>query len=364
MSQGVGHDGLNVLFAELRGTGKADYIWIDPKTHEMNAWLSDGVDPHFQWTEAANPILRPNCPIAQVRLPDLTGSNKADFVCIDAATGATNVWWNMWSKAGGFTWDGPHQLAGPVKGGDIHSIYFMDINGDFRDDMVVRGAIYGDLHGYLNLGKLYSTAVTWFPIGEFGSETKNRAGKPTTNMTFADLNNDGRDDILVWEEFGGLSGYLNVRGLDEGVPIWAHQDTIANGQGILPNDIRIADVTGNGWADYILVNNKNGACTLLANNGAVDVSRVGDGTWVGGDLNGDGLDDKVLVSANGQLQVWLNGQSNKNAPYGWNWYGQPGDKPIAEGFGATREYVRLADGELIQYCMSTRSCHGIPAPFS
>ena len=44
-----------------------------------------------------------------------------------------------------------------------------------------------------------------------------------------------------------------------------------------------------------MVNNKDGACRVFANNGAVDVSRVGDGTWVA-DMNGDGLDDKVGIS--------------------------------------------------------------------
>lgn len=271
MALGVGHDGLNLLFADLRGTGKSDYIWIDPKNHEMNAWLSDGVDPKFKFNEAANPISKAGCHIDRLRLPDLTGSGRADYVCIDPNTGNTNVWWNKWSKAGGFKWDGPHLLAGPVSGGNQNSIFYMDINGDSRDDMVVKNQ-KGGLHGWLNIGKKYSTNILWVDVGEIGSAAKTPSGATTHNITFADLNNDGRDDILVWNNFGGLSGYLNVRGLEEGKPIWVHQDNIANGQGVLPHDIRIADVTGNGWADYILVDFKSGACKLFANNGKVDVS--------------------------------------------------------------------------------------------
>lgn len=206
--------------------------------------------------------------------------------------------------------------------------------------MVVRGA-KGDLHGWLNIGKKYSTWIQWIDVGVIASATKTPSGETTPNTTFADMNNDGRDDILVWSNFGGLSGYLNVRGLEEGHPIWTHQDNFANGQGVLPHDLRIADITGNGWADYIMVKNKNGGCRLFANNGDVDVSRVGDGTWVAGDMNGDGLDDKALVDENGHLQVWINGQANPKASYGWNWYQQK--NPVKKSEGIKREYIRLAD---------------------
>lgn len=271
MALGVGHDGLNLLFADLRGTGKSDYIWINPENHEMNAWLSDGVDPVFKFTEAANPISKAGCHIDRLRLPDLTGSGRADYVCIDPDTGNTNVWWNQWTQGGGFKWDGPHLLAGPVGGGNQNSIFYIDINGDSRDDLVVKNEL-GGLHGWLNIGKKYSNNVFWVDVGEIASASKTPSGDPTPNITFADMNNDGRDDILVWNNFGGLSGYLNVRGLEEGKPIWVHQDNMANGQGILPHDLRIADVTGDGWADYILVDYRNGACKLFANNGKVDVS--------------------------------------------------------------------------------------------
>lgn len=59
-------------------------------------------------------------------------------------------------------------------------------------------------------------------------------------------------------------------------------------------------------------------------------------------MNGDGLDDKILIDENGKVNVWINGQSNPKTNYGWNWYDQK--KPIALGVGAKREFIRLADG--------------------
>ena len=208
--------------------------------------------------------------------------------------------------------------------------------------MVVRGP-KGELHGYLSIGKKYSTGIQWVDVGQIIPSTNSPSGTTKYSTTFADLNNDGRDDIVVRADNGALSGYLNVRGFQEGQPVWAHQENIKDSVGILKQDTRIAELTGNGWADYILVNNKNGALTLYANNGDTDVSRIGDGTWVA-DMNGDGLDDKILMTEDGRFSVWLNGQANPKANYGWNLYGQrTGDAPVNPGHGTKREYIQLAD---------------------
>lgn len=218
--------------------------------------------------------------------------------------------------------------------------------------MVVRGP-KGELHGYLSIGKKYSTGIQWVDVGQIIPSTNTPSGTTTYSTTFADLNNDGRDDIVVRADNGALSGYLNVRGFQEGQPVWTHQDNIKDNVGILKQDTRIAELTGNGWADYILVNNKNGALTLYANNGDTDVSRIVDGTWVA-DMNGDGLDDKILMTEDGRFSVWLNGQANPKANYGWNLYGQrKGDAPVNPGHGTKREYIRLADvGVHLVYCFS------------
>lgn len=105
VTDGFGKDGLNVIFADLRGKGKADYLWVDPKTYEMHAWLNDGVDPKFKWTDAGI-VAKLGCHLDHLRLPNLSGSGLADYVCIDIRTGAVNAWFNKWSVLGGWKWDG------------------------------------------------------------------------------------------------------------------------------------------------------------------------------------------------------------------------------------------------------------------
>ncbi|KAL8673068.1 MAG: hypothetical protein Q9168_002491 [Polycauliona sp. 1 TL-2023] len=61
------------------------------------------------------------------------------------------------------------------------------------------------------------------------------------------------------------------------------------------------------------------------------------------DMDGDGLDDVVTISQNGQISVWLNGRANSSAPFMWSWFSQNNGRPIAEGVGASWEQYRFAD---------------------
>lgn len=115
-------------------------------------------------------------------------------------------------------------------------------------------------------------------MGESSSEATNLKGKQTDDIFFGDLNNDGRDDIIVWNDDGSLSGYMNTPGLDEQHPVWKRVNNVAPKTGAQRHDTRLADVTGNGQIDRITLNSKNGQCALLVNEGKVDVSVIGEGT--------------------------------------------------------------------------------------
>lgn len=60
-------------------------------------------------------------------------------------------------------------------------------------------------------------------------------------------------------------------------------------------------------------------------------------------MDGDGLEDVVTISQNGEIYVWLNRQANPTAPHRWNWFSQNNGNPIAKGVGAGRDQYRLAD---------------------
>jgi hypothetical protein len=112
----------------------------------------------------------------------------------------------------------------------------------------------------------------------------------------------------------------------------------------------IADLDGDGLADYLVVNEKSGAVDYWRNGG-----RKADGSWswtnmgqvatgIGegagvqfADINGDGKVDYLWVDRNGAVTAYLNGGSGSN---GWIWRPQG---IIATGVGGARQDIQFHD---------------------
>lgn len=97
----------------------------------------------------------------------------------------------------------------------------------------------GELHAMLNFGQPEDiSSIDWHEVRQIAPNIG------TSNLTFADLNNDGRDDIVVFNSDGSMDGFLNVRGLEAGYPMWVRQGEIKGTEHWAPSDLRISDVTG------------------------------------------------------------------------------------------------------------------------
>ncbi|KAI4141771.1 MAG: hypothetical protein LQ341_003437 [Variospora aurantia] len=358
----LSRDGSRTVFADLRGTGRSDRVLVAAKDGTLFAWLNNGDGTNIMWEPAhdGKQILDGKCTLDRMRLADLTDSGKADVVCIVGTNSVgkftelslgfhwkssqqltlratiPEAYFNQYTPSGGFRWDGPHQISNGVAGANRDSIYFMDVDGNGRDDIVVKQP-NGGLHAMLNFGKPKNISnIDWHNVGQIAPS------KGTGNIAFADLNNDGRDDIVAFNGDGSMYGFLNIRGLEAGRPMWVRQDEIKGTEDWAPADVRISDVTGDGKADYIHVDPQNGGFDLFVNDGIADVNVVGDGTWLA-DMDGDGLDDRVWITEDGRISVWLNGQANAQAPFGWDWFAQNNQQPVVSGINAKREQYRLAD---------------------
>jgi hypothetical protein len=149
------------------------------------------------------------------------------------------------------------------------------------------------------------------------------------------LNGDGRDDYLIWDAEGGLTGFLNMPTRHEGVPLFISQGppkTLADGIHQTQKDIRLADMDGDGKDDYVYVDS-NGALWIWWNRGVVDTSLAIDGIRFA-DIDGDGLDDYIwLDPLTGAPTVYLNGGFNEKDSLGWQWNPLSRGRPIASGMG-------------------------------
>ena len=93
-----------------------------------------------------------------------------------------------------------------------------------------------------------------------------------------------------------MTGFLNKPSNREGVPIYENQGlakTVADGIHKSPGSIRLADMDGDGKADYVHVGD-HGRLLVWYNRGLTDDNLRIDGLRFA-DIDGDGIDDYVWV---------------------------------------------------------------------
>lgn len=257
-----------------------------------------------------------------VVMADVNGDGKLDII--------VSSWWNANNENQGLVGvllgngDGSFEpvVTYATGGAPNYSVVVADVNGDGKPDIIVAscspnpgtcGSVDGVVSVLLGNGN-----------GTFQSALTFDAGAAQTAHVFvADLNGDGKPDVIVSNYFGGSSGDGTVAVL------------LGNGNGTFrspvlydsgaqdANGIAAADVNGDGVPDLLVANR----CDSCAGGGVVGVLLGnGDGTFrpvtaypTGGrnssfvavaDLNGDGKPDLVVANLNifipaGSVSVFL-----------------------------------------------------------
>ncbi|KAF7359595.1 SGNH hydrolase [Mycena venus] len=273
-------------------------------------------------------------PSTAVRFADLNGDGRAEYLWLDEQ-GAVQGFLNLGSSGTGtdgamIQWLPAGQIASGV-GALRRQVQFADLNGDGRAEYLFVHDD-GSVDAWLNLGGPddgpHAANVAWFPAGQVAAGI----GKDGAGVRFADLNGDGRAEYLWLDTNGSMIAYLNLGSTTGGEGAanvqWLPQGQVASGpaNGATRDNVILADINGDGRADYITVSHTNGAADVFLNAGgpndgpnAAQVVWLPQGQFADGvgnsgvqvqfaDLNGDGraeyLDVNYLTSA---VNAWLNG---------------------------------------------------------
>lgn len=138
-------------------------------------------------------------------------------------------------------------------------------------------------------------------------------------VQFADINGDDKADYLWVAHNGAVTAYLNGGSGTDGW-IWEPQGEIATGVGALRQDVKFADINGDGLADYLWVNRFDGSVSEWRNGGKQDIwqwsaqGQIATGVGSNGaavlfaSLSGQGRADYLKVEpATGAVTIWANG---------------------------------------------------------
>ncbi|MFF6995862.1 GDSL-type esterase/lipase family protein [Streptomyces sp. NPDC008313] len=254
---------------------------------------------------------RPN-----VRFADIDGDGRDDYLAVDPGTGAVRAWMNTGGDANGKPgWNPRGQIASGTNPGELEYVDFADINGDGRDDYLLRRND-GAIRAWINAGGDVDGKPGWIPRGQIAAGV----GNVTDGRRLADIDGDKDADYLIVEGNGAIHAWINVGGDRDGQPGWIDGGKIASG---IPNPSRIlfANINCDKRADYLNLSSVDGSVDAWVNTGGdsdgkpgwiaqgqIASGNVGDPDGVQfADIDGDGRDDYLVVTAEtGVVHAWIN----------------------------------------------------------
>ncbi len=263
-------------------------------------------------------------PAGRIDLVELNGDRRADYVKI-FPDGSVRAALNTRQADGRIHWVDQGIIA-PGVGQPGESVRFADMNGDGLDDYLILGA-KGSLWSFLNRpgsdGKIHWEAQSrifpyYHSTKKPGDETGIELGWEREDVRLADVNGDGLDDYLVVGPAGSMDAYVRTPNTTN----WSKIDTFAAGTEAGPRArMRLGDVNGDRKVDYLVVGS-TGAVHAYINH----MAGMSDGNWTEHryfanesfypdttvafrDVTGDFKADYLVVQGD-RVQAWENRGGN------------------------------------------------------
>ena len=318
----------------IKGDGIDDYLLIGDNG-EVRCWKGTGSGYEALGVIAPGPD---GVKGHQVRFADLDGDGLADYISVYDG-GSARAWKNLGVTSGAASqkWK---ELGTIVENNmDGSDVQFIDIDSDGRADYVA--IISSSAIGFIkNPGgtskwkdvQIIATDADGPPGPNIGGDVI-AGGVEGSKVRLADVNGDGRPDMLIMYDGGSVEYHRNVGNVgSNNTPRWRKVGVIATGVGASRDRVRWAQLDKDGAADYMVLGN-NGAVTAYWNSGRFDRA---EGVRFA-DLNGDGRDDLLWLHNDGSVDAWLNQGASSNQR--WRSIGRIAKSPE----GATRDKVVFAD---------------------
>lgn len=130
--------------------------------------------------------------------------------------------------------------------------------------------------GWLNTGA--GVVPDYHKLGVIATGASATKGE---KIILGDFTGEGRSDYMIVGSGGKVDGLVNRLQQKTMIPRWLETITIAEGPDSAKQDqVRFADMTGDGKTDYMLVDEKTGKVTLWENVGTGGKYQPGEGVFL------------------------------------------------------------------------------------
>ncbi|TGJ87370.1 hypothetical protein E0Z10_g1365 [Xylaria hypoxylon] len=312
-------------FMDLDGDGLKDYACVDPDTGAVNVHLnipdSDGKSSG-KWNNLGKIATgKKGRDGYGVLFADLNGDGRDDYIYVDPDDGEVYAWINQLETDGVWQWQSLGRIAGGI-GATNETVQMVDVDGDGRDDFCLVNQKTGEVTAWLNTGA--DIMPDYYKLGIIATGSSVSKGD---TVRLGDLTGEGRADYMIVGSGGKVNALINRLQETTLVPRWLEAFTFAEGpDGAEQEEVRLVDMTGDGKLDYVLVEKKTGKVTLWENLGTGGKYQPGEGVVLC-DLDGDGTSDYFWLDHNGRGWGYLNVGKGTNA---WNNLGQIANGPVRD----------------------------------
>ena len=255
----VGVNPIQLAAADFNGDGKPDVAAVSENDDTVRVLLNTGAPvPVFAAQQTFATGTTPN----SIAVADINGDGKPDIVVTNANDNTVSVLLNT-TAPGASTASFAARQNYAAETFPL-SVAAVDINGDGKPDLMVANISVGVCCGTPgSVSVLVNATSPGATTASFAAQqTFTLANRPTW-VTAADINGDGKLDLLVATSASQTVSVLtNLTAPGAAAPTFAGEQTVATG--MTPISASTADLNGDGKPDLIVMNaNDNTAGVLL-----------------------------------------------------------------------------------------------------
>ena len=247
------HPAASVAIGDLDGDGKPDLVVANEGSNTVSVLLNTTAPGANTPSFAAQQTFATGSGPFSVAIGDLNGDGKPDLAVTNSYSNTVSVLLNTTPCVTAFGVSAKTDFAVDY---DPVSVAIGDLNGDGKPDLVVAN--------YNSVSVLFNTTTSGSTTPSFASSQDFSTGSDSISVAIADLNGDGKPDLVVANEGSNtVSVLLNTTAPGANTPSFAAQQTFATGSG--PFSVAIGDLNGDGKPDLAVANLHSNTVSVLFN---------------------------------------------------------------------------------------------------